>query len=95
VINVAKQKKLVTYQVDPDFKEEISEYSKRTGMRRSDMNRQAMRKFLDEGHSDALMMLNIVQLVQVVNDMQKEIKPEHVEQLQSLTENLVKIKGGK
>ena len=91
---MAKKSNQMVYGVDDELKVRIIAGAEERQMPRSVMNRVAIIKYLDEGKTDALMMLNLIQLVQVVNDMQKEVKPEYMERLQSLTENLIKIKGG-
>ena len=92
---MAKKSNQIVYGVDDELKVRIIEGAEERQMPRSVMNRIAIIKYLDEGKTDALLLLNLIQIVQVVNDLQKEVKPECMERLQSLTENLIKIKGGK
>ena len=88
-------KKTISCCVDEEMFNNLNRLSIETGARKSELLRRAIRKFENGGVDDALIILNVVKLVQVVGDMQEEIKPEHMEELKSLTENLMKIKGGR
>lgn len=90
-----KAKKTISCSVDEEMFNSLNRLSKETGAKKSELLRRAIKKFENGGVDDSLFMLNVVKLVQVVGDMQEEIKPEHMEELKSLTENLMKIKGGR
>ncbi|MBQ3545381.1 MAG: ribbon-helix-helix domain-containing protein [Lachnospiraceae bacterium] len=90
-----KAKKTISCSVDEEMFNSLNRLSKETGAKKSELLRRAIKKFENGGVDDSLFMLNVVKLVQIVGDMQEEIKPEHMEELKSLTENLMKIKGGK
>jgi len=89
-----KKKKIICCSVDLDMFESLKRMSEETGAAKSELVRRAIKKAENGGLHDALFMLNIVHLAQVVGDMQKEMKPEYMKELQTITENLMKIKGG-
>lgn len=87
-------KKIITCCIDEEMFNNLNKLSIETGAKKSELLRRAIRKLENGGIDDSLIMLNVVQLVQVVDEMQEEIKPEHMQELKKLTENLMIIKGG-
>lgn len=85
------KKKTICCSVDSEMFASLNRMSRETGAKKSELVRRAIKKMENGGVDDSLLMLNVVQ---VVGDMQKEIKPEYMKELQMLTENLMKIKGG-
>ena len=93
-MNRKNKKKTICCSVDSDMFDSLERMSQETGAKKSELVRRAIKKMENGGVDDSLLMLNVVQLAQVVGDMQKKMKPEYMKQLQELTENLMKIKGG-
>lgn len=93
-MNRTKKKKTIYCSVDGDMFDSLERMSQETGAKKSELVRRAIKKMENGGVDDSLLMLNVVQLAQVVGDMQKEMKPEYMKELQMLAENLMKIKGG-
>ena len=89
------KKKHICCGLEISMHESLERISLETGAKKSEIVRRAIKKYEDGAMDDCLMVLNVVQLVQLVNDMKKEMKPEYMVQLQQLAENMVKIKGGK
>jgi predicted DNA-binding protein len=93
-MNKKNKKKTICCSVDSEMFASLDRMSRETGAKKSELVRRAIKKMENGGVDDSLLMLNVVHLAQVVGDMQKEIKPEYMKELQMLTENLMKIKGG-
>ena len=91
------KKKMITktYTVDEVLGSEMESMLEETGMKVGEMTRRAVKKFIKSGQEDAFVMLNVVNLIQTVNEMKDDLKPEQYEKLQQYTGNIMKIKGGK
>lgn len=90
-----KKTKIVSCSVKDDLYNDIHELSYETGIKVSELNRRALKKFVDCGDEDALVMANLVPLIQVINEMESELPKKEYKKIMQYAGNIMKVKGGK
>ena len=85
---------MLTCSVEAEMKQELKEFSNHTGIGMSELQRSAIRKFLDEGCNEGQVMLNLILLTQMVHDTKEKIPQHEYECMQQYLENIMTIKGG-
>lgn len=91
-----KPKKVIkTCSMDEELCKKMKEISADTGASDSEIMRRAIKKFADDGQEEAMVMFNVVKLIQTINELREVIPEEQCAKLQHFTGNIMKIKGGK
>lgn len=87
--------KTVVCTVDEELNQAIEGIKKDTGVTTSEITRRALKKFINDGQDEALVMMNVVQIIQTLNSLEEIIPEKDYKKLESYTANIMKIKGGK
>ena len=89
-----KNKTIMSCSIDQVLMQEVKSISERTGASKSELMRRAIRNFCSEGQDDALVMFNMVCLIQSINEAKEFMPQEQHEKFTHYTENIMRIKGG-
>lgn len=88
------KKCISTYSMDVSMRQELEEVSNRTGVKMGELNRRAMRQFLDGNCDETQVMLNFILLAQTIQDIKENIDQHEYERMEQYIENIMTIKGG-
>jgi len=81
--------------VDEELHGAIKTIMEDTGATKAEVTRRALKKFINDGQDEALVMMNVVQIIQTLNSLEEIIPEKDYKKLESYTANIMKIKGGK
>ena len=88
------KKKTIIYNADEEMANALEEMSEKTGIKKSELNRRAMKKYLEEDCNEPSVMMNLVILEQYIKEAQGELSEVCFEQMQQCIRNIMVIKGG-
>ena len=92
--NKKKKNKTMTYAPGDQLMDEVIEYCKQTGIQRSEFNRRAARRLLDDGVSDGIEVMNLVLLSRSIEELKGTIDDDVFINIQSYLDNIMILKGG-
>ena len=97
-MNVRKKKsrlEQIGLSVASETKQRIKDLSEQTNITEDTLKRMAIKKFLDDGCNEPLLLTSLIQLASDIKDLEREIPEEKYISLQQSLGNIMTIKGGK
>ena len=89
------KKENMIFAMEKDMANDVKQVIRNTGINKSELERRALRQYLDGGKDEALLMFAIVQMTQQIHDIQDRMNKDDYEMLQRSIGMIMKIKGEK